>query len=176
VKEVAPIIADYWERAEFPHTLIPKCAPLKLGGGTLAGYGCPGLTVTEFAMAIVEMARVDASFSTFLMVHNCLAMLTIGLLGSEEQKAKWLPRMASLDCVGCWGLTEPSNGSDASALTTKAEWVGGKWRITGQKRWIGNGTFAECVVVWARNTTSNQVLFMPPASPARSRHVLANPC
>lgn len=103
------------------------------------------------------MARVDASFSTFLMVHNCLAMLTIGLLGSEAQKAQWLPRMASLKAVGCWALTEPSNGSDASALTTRAEWTGGKWRITGQKRWIGNGTFAECVVVWARNVSSGQV-------------------
>lgn len=119
--------------------------------------------------AIVEMARVDASFSTFLMVHNCLAMLTIGLLGSEAQKAKWLPRMASLDAVGCWALTEPSNGSDASALTTQAKWVGGKWRITGQKRWIGNGTFAECVVVWARNMTSGQVCpSEQPSSPCAS--------
>lgn len=114
------------------------------------------------------MARVDASFSTFLMVHNCLAMLTIGLLGSEAQKSQWLPRMASLEAVGCWALTEPSNGSDASALTTRAEWVGGKWRITGQKRWIGNGTFAECVVVWARNTTSGQVCSYTP--PCRYMH------
>jgi hypothetical protein len=111
----------------------------------------------EAVQAIVEMARVDASLSTFLMVHNCLAMLTIGLLGSEEQKRDWLPRMASLDAIGCWALTEPSNGSDASALQTTAQWTGSAWRITGRKRWIGNGTFADTIVVWARSSQSGQV-------------------
>ena len=76
--EVAPVIADYWERAEFPHALVPKLAGLGLGGATIAGYGCPGQSVVGAAMAVIEMARVDASMSTFLMVHNSLAMLTIG--------------------------------------------------------------------------------------------------
>lgn len=76
--EVAPVIADYWERAEFPFPLVPKLAGLGLGGGTISGYGCPGQSVVGAAMAVIEMARVDASMSTFLMVHNSLAMLTIG--------------------------------------------------------------------------------------------------
>ena len=76
--EVAPVVADYWERAEFPFPLVPKLAKLCLGGGVLKGYGCPGQSVVGAAMAVIEMARVDASMSTFLMVHNSLAMLTIG--------------------------------------------------------------------------------------------------
>jgi acyl-CoA oxidase len=79
--EVAPIVADFWERAEFPHALVPKLARLGLGGATIKGYGCPGQSVVGAAMAVIEMARVDASMSTFLMVHNSLAMLTIGVCG-----------------------------------------------------------------------------------------------
>lgn len=115
--------------------------------------------------AIVEIARVDASFSTFIMVHNFLAMLTIGLLGSERQKVEFLPSMAALQRIGSWALTEPSNGSDAAALTASAEWLvsggvngRGVWRLNGQKRWIGNATFAEVIIVWARDTSSGQVL------------------
>jgi alkylation response protein AidB-like acyl-CoA dehydrogenase len=88
---------------EDPVALAPQsiASQQRLGGGALAGHGCVGLTVTEFARAIVEMAHVDASFSTFLMVHNCLGTLKVGLLGSKEQKAKWLQRMATSDNVGC---------------------------------------------------------------------------
>lgn len=155
--EVAPIIADYWERAEFPHHLVPKLAKLNLSGATLQGNGCPGQSILAAAMSVVEMARVDGSMSTFMMVHNSLAMLTIGLLGSEEQKAELLPPLARLDWVGAWGLTEPSNGSDAAALQTTATKVEGGWRLNGRKRWIGNGTFAEVVVIWARSSVTNQV-------------------
>lgn len=154
---VAPVIADYWERAEFPHTLVPSFAALGLAGGPIKGYGCPGLSIMANAAAIVEVARVDCSMSTFLLVHSHLAMLTIGLLGSEDQKQELLPRMAKLELVGCWALTEPSNGSDASALTTTATKVPGGWMINGYKRWIGNGTWADVTVVWARNNQDGQV-------------------
>lgn len=114
--------------------------------------------------AIVEIARVDASFSTFLMVHNYLGMLTIGLLGSERQKVEFLPGMANLQRIGAWALTEPSNGSDASGLETSAEWLisggvngRGVWRLNGQKRWIGNATFADVIIIWARDTSSGRV-------------------
>lgn len=107
---------------------------------------------------------MDASMSTFIMVHNFLAMLTIGLLGSERQKVEFLPSMAALQRIGSWALTEPSNGSDAAALTASAEWLvsggvngRGVWRLNGQKRWIGNATFAEVIIVWARDTSSGQV-------------------
>jgi len=111
----------------------------------------------SLVQGVVEMARVDASCSTFLLVHTCLAALTIGLLGSEAQKKEWLPGMADLSKIGCWGLTEPSNGSDAAALTTTARRVPGGWCLNGQKRWIGNGTWSDVSVIWARNEETKQV-------------------
>lgn len=155
--EVAPIITDYWEKAEFPFELVPKLKSLGIGGGTIKGYGCAGLSITGAAMATMELARVDASCATFYLVHTFLAMLTISLMGSEDQKAQLLPGMADNSLVGCWALTEPSNGSDASALTCTATKVTGGWVLDGQKRWIGNGTWADVSVVWARSSVDGQV-------------------
>ncbi|XP_020703444.2 acyl-coenzyme A oxidase 4, peroxisomal-like, partial [Dendrobium catenatum] len=110
----------YWEKAEFPFHVIPKLAALNVAGGTIQGYGCPGLSITASAVAIAEIARVDASCSTFVLVHSSLAMLTIGLCGSEAQKQKYLPSLARFSAVACWALTEPDYGSDASSLSTTA--------------------------------------------------------
>ncbi|KAL9242596.1 hypothetical protein vseg_016582 [Gypsophila vaccaria] len=156
-KEVAPIMAEYWEKAEFPFQIIPKLGALNIAGGTIKGYGCPGFSVTANAIATAEIARVDASCSTFVLVHSSLAMLTIALCGSEEQKQKYLPSLAQLKTVACWGLTEPDNGSDASGLNTIATKVDGGWIIDGQKRWIGNSTFADVLVIFARNSATNQI-------------------
>ncbi|GLJ42878.1 hypothetical protein SUGI_0888810 [Cryptomeria japonica] len=155
--EIAPIIAKYWERAEFPFEIVPKLANIKVAGGTIKGYGCPGLSVVGSALAMAEIARVDASCSTFIMVHTCLAMLTISMCGSEHQKEKYLPSLAQLDTISCWALTEPNYGSDASSLSTTATKVEGGWKLDGQKRWIGNSTFADILVVFARNTSTNQI-------------------
>lgn len=156
-KEVAPIMAEYWEKAEFPFQIIPKLGALHVAGATIKGYGCPGLSVTGAAVSTAELARVDASCSTFILVHSSLAMLTIALCGSEEQKHKYLPSLAQLKTVACWALTEPNYGSDASALETKATKVDGGWILEGQKRWIGNSTFADVLVIFARNTSTNQI-------------------
>ncbi|KAH9736613.1 Acyl-coenzyme A oxidase 4 (peroxisomal) [Citrus sinensis] len=156
-KEIAPIMAEYWEKAEFPFHVIPKLGALRVAGGTIKGYGCPGHSVTGAAIAIAEIARVDASCSTFILVHSSLAMLTIALCGSEEQKQKYLPSLAQLNTIACWALTEPAYGSDASALNTTATKVEGGWILEGQKRWIGNSTFADVLVIFARNTTTNQI-------------------
>lgn len=156
-RDIAPIIAKYWERAEFPFEIVPKLAKLKLAGGTIKGYGCPGLSVVGGAIAMAEIARVDASCSTFIMVHTCLAMLTIAMCGSEEQKQRYLPSLARLDMIACWALTEPDYGSDASSLSTTATKVQGGWLLNGQKRWIGNSTFADVSVIFARNTQTNQI-------------------
>lgn len=156
-KEVAPIMAEYWEKAEFPFQIIPKLGALHVAGATIKGYGCPGLSVTGAAVATAELARVDASCSTFILVHSSLAMLTVALCGSEEQKHKYLPSLAQLKTVACWALTEPNYGSDASALETKATKVDGGWILEGQKRWIGNSTFADVLVIFARNTSTNQI-------------------
>ncbi|XP_019450332.1 PREDICTED: acyl-coenzyme A oxidase 4, peroxisomal-like isoform X2 [Lupinus angustifolius] len=156
-KEIAPIMTEYWEKAKFPFQIIPKIGSLNIAGATIKGYGCPGLSVTASALAAAEIARVDASCSTFFLVHSSLAMLTIALCGSEAQKQKYLPSLAKLQTIACWALTEPDYGSDASALNTTATKVEGGWILDGQKRWIGNSTFADLLVIFARNTTTNQI-------------------
>lgn len=155
--EIAPVIADYWERAEFPFPLVPGFQKLGIGGGNLKGYGCQGLSIVGAGMAAIELGRVDGSCSTFFLVHSFLATLTVGLLGSEEQKRELLPDMGNFRKVGCWALTEPSNGSDASALQTTARRVDGGWVLNGRKRWIGNATWADVAIIWARNSETNQV-------------------
>ncbi|KAK5771449.1 Acyl-coenzyme A oxidase 4, peroxisomal -like protein [Gossypium arboreum] len=155
-KEVAPIMAEYWEKAEFPFQILPKLADLGIAGFKTEGYGSPGLSITTSAIANAEIARVDASCSTFLLVHS-VGMLTIASCGSEEQKQKYLPSLAQLKTIACWALTEPEYGSDASAVNTTARKVEGGWIIDGQKRWIGNSTFADVLVIFARNTTTNQI-------------------
>lgn len=156
-KEIAPIMTKYWEKAEFPFEAVPKLGALLVSGGTIKGYGCPGLSITGSALATAEVARVDASCSTFILVHSSLAMLTIALCGSEEQKQKYLPSLAQMKTIACWALTEPDYGSDASALKTTATKVNGGWILEGQKRWIGNSTFADVLVIFARNTSTNQI-------------------
>ncbi|GMH37290.1 hypothetical protein BSKO_05163 [Bryopsis sp. KO-2023] len=156
-REVAPVITDYWEKAEFPHSLVPKIAQLGIGGLSCQEEGSVGLSVLGAAMVVVEMARVDTSLSTFVMVHASLAMLTIEMLGSDKQKQELLPAMSRLDLIGCWALTEPSNGSDASGLISSARKVPGGWILNGRKRWIGNAPFADIVVVWARNLETNEI-------------------
>ncbi|XP_034914099.1 acyl-coenzyme A oxidase 4, peroxisomal isoform X1 [Populus alba] len=156
-KEIAPIMTEYWEKAKFPFHAIPKLGSLGVAGGTIKGYGCPGLSITASAIAMAEVARVDASCSTFILVHSSLAMLTIAFCGSEEQKLKYLPSLAQFSTVACWALTEPDYGSDASGLKTTAIKVEGGWILEGKKRWIGNSTFADLLVVFARNTTTNQI-------------------
>ncbi|PKU76547.1 Acyl-coenzyme A oxidase 4, peroxisomal [Dendrobium catenatum] len=156
-KEVAPIMAGYWEKAEFPFHVIPKLAALGVTGGTIKGYGCPGLSITASALAIAEIARVDASCSIFILAHSSLAMLTIGLCGSEAQRQKYLASLAQLNTIACWALTEPDHGSDASSLSATAVKVNGGWVLDGQKRWIGNSTVADVFIIFAWNTSTKQI-------------------
>ncbi|HJT58489.1 MAG TPA: acyl-CoA dehydrogenase family protein [Ktedonobacteraceae bacterium] len=150
-KEVIPIINDYWERAEFPFELIPKLAALNIAGGSIQGYGCPGMSAVASGLIALELARGDASVCTFFGVHSGLAMSSIAMLGSEEQKQRWLPSMARLEKIGAFGLTEPNHGSDAVALETRAQHVGNEYVINGAKRWIGNASFADVTIIWARD-------------------------
>ena len=154
-KEVTTVINDYWERAEFPFEIIPKMAALNIAGGSIKGYGCPGMSAVAAGLVAVELARGDASICTFFGVHSGLAMSSIAMLGSEEQKQKWLPAMASMEKIGAFGLTEPEHGSDAVALETRAHRVGNEYVINGAKRWIGNASFADVVIIWARDDEGN---------------------
>jgi glutaryl-CoA dehydrogenase len=153
--EVLPIINDYWERAEFPFELIPKLAALNIAGGNLKGYGCPGMSAVAAGLIALELARADASVCTFFGVHSGLAMSSIAMLGSEEQKQRWLPAMARLEKIGAFGLTEPNHGSDAVALETRARRDGETYVLDGAKRWIGNASFADVTIIWARDDDGN---------------------
>lgn len=154
-KEVIPIINDYWERAEFPFELVPKIAALNIAGNDIQGYGCPGMSAVASGLIMLEMARGDASVCTFFGVHSGLAMHSISMLGSEEQKQRWLPAMARIEKIGAFGLTEPNHGSDAVALETRAQRDGNEYIINGAKRWIGNASFADVTVIWARDDEGN---------------------
>jgi glutaryl-CoA dehydrogenase len=155
--EVLPVINDYWERAEFPWPLIEKLAKLGVVGDGIAGYGCPPMSPIATGLVHMELNRGDGSLGTFLGVQAGLAMQSIAMLGSEEQKQRWLPPMAALEKIGAFALTEPLHGSDSVALETSAERDGDTWILNGEKKWIGNGTIADVVVVWARDVADGKV-------------------
>ncbi|MEO8827119.1 MAG: acyl-CoA dehydrogenase family protein [Lapillicoccus sp.] len=150
-REVAPAAAGYWERAEFPVELAQGYGRLGIAGASIVGDGCPGVSFLAEGMIAAELARGDGSIATLNAVHSGLAMTTIAMLGSPEQRARYLPRMATCEALGAFALTEPNHGSDVVALETTARRDGDEWVLDGQKRWIGNGTVADIVVVWARD-------------------------
>src|SRR6476646_4868442 len=156
--KVAPIITKYWVEDSFPFELLPAVKELNIGGLGMQGYGCRGGSLALLGFVEMEMARVDPSFATFFGVHDGLAMGSIYINGSEEQKQKWLPPMARLEKIGCFALTEPLVGSGASGgLLTTAKRDGDTWTLNGQKRWIGNSTWCDLSIVWARDVADNQV-------------------
>ena len=156
-REVIPIINDYWDKAQFPFELVPKIAELNIAGTTIKGYGCPGISHVAAGLVAVEMARGDGSLNTFFGVHSGLAMSAIEMLGSEEQKEKWLPPMARMEKLGAFGLTEAAHGSDAVRLETTARREGHEYVLDGEKRWIGNASFADVTVIWARDEEDESV-------------------
>ncbi len=157
-REVEPVINDYWTRAAFPHELVPGIAELGIAGLAFDGPGCPGRGALVDGMVAMELARVDPSIGTFMGVHGGLAMGSINLCGSDEQKERWLPPMARMELIGAFGLTEPDVGSAISnGLATRAVRDGDGWVLDGQKKWIGNAAFADLVVIWARDEDDGQV-------------------
>jgi len=152
------VITEYWVREEFPHQLLPKFAELHIMGLPYHGYGCPGKSTVLDGMMMMELARVDGSIATFRGVHSGLSMGSIYLCGSEEQKQRWLPPMARMELIGAFGLTEPLVGSGTSGgLTTTARRDGDTWVLNGEKNWIGNATWGDLTVIWARDVADNQV-------------------
>lgn len=155
-REVIPPAAGYWDRAEFPFELLPGLGELGIMGGTFSEeYGCAGWNNVAYGLAIAELARGSGSLSTFLHVQSGLAMAAIHELGSEDQKREWLPPMARCEKVGCFGLTEPEAGSDPGSMRTTAVEKDGGYVLNGEKRWIGNGSFADVAVIWARTADGN---------------------
>ena len=165
--EVLPIANEYWERAEYPAELMPKFAALGIAGGTIEGYGCAGLSSLASGLVSAELARADGSVCTLFGVHSGLAMGSIGKLGSEEQKRRWLPAMARMELIGAFALTEPEHGSDVVGLETRAHRDGDQWVLDGRKRWIGSGSVADIVIVWARDDDGNVGAFVVDHSDGR---------
>jgi glutaryl-CoA dehydrogenase len=166
-EQVEPIINEYWTRAQFPRQLIPGLAELGIAGAQYSGYGCPGRSSLFDGMVSMELGRGDPSVATFMGVHGGLAMGTLQLCASEEQKERWLPAMARMELIGAFGLTEPEHGSDvARGIQTTARRDGDEWVLDGQKKWIGNGSFADLVIVWARDVETDRVLGFVVEQPA----------
>jgi glutaryl-CoA dehydrogenase len=156
--EVEPAVNEHWQRGSFPFEIVPGFRQLGLAGLPYHGFGCPGGSFLLDGMVAMELARTDPSVATFSGVHGGLAMGSIYLCGSDEQRHRYLPAMARFEKIGSFGLTEPDVGSGASGgLTTTARRDGNSWVLNGQKKWIGNATFGDLTVIWARDVADGQV-------------------
>jgi glutaryl-CoA dehydrogenase len=148
--KVLPIIGECFEEERFPRELIPAVAELGLLGSSIHGYGCAGLNAVSYGLICQELERGDSGLRSFVSVQSSLCMYPIYAFGSEEQKQKWLPRMARGEVIGCFGLTEPHGGSDPANMKTVARRQGKDWVLNGAKMWITNGSIADLAIVWAK--------------------------
>ena len=169
--DVKPLVNDYWDRAEFPHEILPAFHAQPVFGMQWDETKAFENSALYRGWVALELARVDASIATYVGVQNGLAMGAIGVAGSPEQRAEWLPKLSSGELIGAFGLTEPLSGSDsAQGLRTIATRDGDEWVISGQKRWIGNATFSDIVVIWAKDAADGQVkgFIVPTSAPGYS--------
>jgi len=148
--EVLPIISECFETERFPSELIKPIAELGLLGSSIEGYGCAGLNAVSYGLICQELERGDSGLRSFVSVQSSLCMYPIYAFGSEEQKQRWLPRMASGEIIGCFGLTEPHGGSDPANMKTTARRSVKDWILNGAKMWITNGAIADLAIVWAQ--------------------------
>ena len=148
--ELAPHIADWYDAGTLPDDLGPKLGKMGLLGMHLEGYGCAGMSATAYGVACRELEAVDSGLRSFVSVQGSLAMYAIHRWGTEAHKDEWLPRMASGEALGCFGLTESDAGSDPGSMRTRAARDGDDWVLNGSKMWITNGTLSEVAVVWAQ--------------------------
>jgi glutaryl-CoA dehydrogenase len=149
-ERIKPNIERWYDEAVFPREIVAEFADLGLLGMHLSGYGCAGKSAVEYGLACMELEAGDSGLRTFVSVQGSLAMSAIHKFGSEEQKQTWLPPMARGEVIGCFGLTEPTAGSDPASMKTFARKEGHDWILNGEKRWIGLATIAGVAVVWAR--------------------------
>jgi len=148
--ELAPHVARWYDEGTLPDDLGPELGKLGLLGMHLEGYGCAGMSATAYGIACRELEAVDSGLRSFVSVQGSLAMYAIHRWGTDAQKEEWLPRMATGELLGCFGLTEPDAGSDPGSMRTRARRDGGDWVLNGSKMWITNGTLAAVAVVWAQ--------------------------
>lgn len=148
--KIIPVIRDCWKEGRFPSHLIREMGALGFLGANLDGYGCAGMSNVEYGLIMQELERADSGVRSFVSVQGALVMYPILSYGSEDQKAKWLPRLQSGESIGCFGLTEPNFGSNPAGMATRARQDGSDWILNGEKTWITNGSVADVALVWAR--------------------------
>jgi glutaryl-CoA dehydrogenase len=150
-REFLPRVVEHVRQdGSFPVELVPQMAELGLFGANLSGYGCAGMNNVAYGLVMQELERGDSGLRSFASVQGSLCMYPIHAFGSDAQKDRWLPRMATGEVIGCFGLTEPDFGSNPAGMRTKAERKGDHWVLSGTKRWITNGSLSHVAVVWAR--------------------------
>jgi len=164
-ERIRPNIARWYETAHFPAEIAGEMGRLGLLGMHLDGYGCAGRSAVEYGLAALELEAGDSGLRTFVSVQGSLAMSAIGKFGSEEHKQRWLPGMAAGELIGCFGLTEPTAGSDPASMRTRAVRDGDHWVIDGAKRWIGLASIADVAVIWARTDEGIRGFLVPAATP-----------
>jgi glutaryl-CoA dehydrogenase len=161
-------VAEWFEQGILPREIAPELGKLGLLGMHLEGYGCAGASATSYGLVCTELEAGDAGLRSFISVQGSLAMFAIWRWGSEEQKTEWLPRMATGEVVGCFGLTEPDAGSDPGSMRTRARRDGDDWVINGTKMWITNGSMADVAVVWAATDDGIRGFLLPTDTPGFS--------
>jgi glutaryl-CoA dehydrogenase len=155
--ECLPLLEGCFSREEFPRQLIPRMGELGVFGANLHGYGCAGMNNVAYGLVMQELERGDSGLRSMASVQGGLAMYGIYAYGTEEQKQRWLPRMARGEAIGCFGLTEPDHGSDPGGMETRARRVGDEWVLSGVKRWITNGSIADVAIVWAKTSPNDEI-------------------
>jgi glutaryl-CoA dehydrogenase len=163
--EILPNIGEWFERAEFPRTVMKGVAELGLLGMHLNGYGCLGANAVSYGLVCLELEAGDSGLRSFVSVQGSLSMFPIWKFGSDEQKQEWLPRMAAGEAIGCFGLTEPDFGSDPNHMRTFAKRDGTDWVLSGTKMWITNGSIADVAIVWAQTDDGMRGFVVPTQTP-----------
>jgi len=169
-RSIDPFVADWFERGSIddPRGLARELGSLGLLGMHLEGYGCAGMSAVDYGLACLELEASDSGVRSLVSVQGSLAMFAIWRWGSEEQKQEWLPRMATGEAIGCFGLTEPDHGSDPGSMRTRARRDGDDWVLDGAKMWITNGPIADVAVVWAQTDGGIRGFVVPTDSPGFS--------
>jgi glutaryl-CoA dehydrogenase len=164
-ERIRPNIAEWYESARFPRKLVKEMAALGLLGMHLKGYGCAGRSAVEYGLAAMELEAGDSGIRTFVSVQGSLAMSAISKFGSQEHKQRWLPGMAAGELIGCFGLTEPTAGSDPASMATRAVHDGSGWVLSGTKRWIGLASIADVAIIWAATDDGIRGFVVPTDTP-----------